>query len=263
MGQNNNNLDWDNEQEKIFKKEIKNFFDFRINHYLEKSNNPLLVGDELANILKSGDSEVVKIITPRAVKKWASPQTISKWLEIIKNPVMLSELRTIGKSIANTMRPLAGNNFSLWVASILNSYFKQQKLPLEALTSGPIKIKIGKSLVIQTKENQGILDYRPDIDIVLVRTDKENYPVAIISAKTTLAERVMQTITWSRFLKNVPEYTKMKMFLVTAWDTFDSGTNIERVQELDGIYVCNKNVKESRKIKLFSKIGTDLKEFCS
>lgn len=46
--------------------------------------------------------------------------------------------------------------------------------------------------------------------------------------------------------------------LVTAWDTFESGANKERVQELDGIYVCNKNVKEYGKIKLFSKITSDL-----
>ncbi len=102
---------------------------------------------------------------------------------------------------------------------------------------------------------KGVRDYRPDIDIILVRTDKGNKPMAIISAKTTLAERIMQTITWSRYLK-------IKVLLVTAWETFESGANRERVQELEGVYVCNKDVKEYGKIKIFSKITKDLERFC-
>jgi hypothetical protein len=65
----------------------------------------------------------------------------------------------------------------------------------------------------------------------------------------------MQTITWSRYLE-------IKVLLVTAWETFESGANRERVQELDGVYVCNKDVKEYGKIKIFSKIVKDLEKFC-
>lgn len=245
---------WDKNQESEFKQVIKKFFDDKIDSVLKKSDNPLKIGDDLATLLKNSDEDVVKIITPRAVKKWASPETLSKWEEILGNPKMLLELRVIGRSIANTMRPLAGNNFALWVAKILNSYFLQKKLPLKAITSGQVKKELEQKLKTKVGKKE-VRDYRPDVDIILIRTDKENKPMAIISAKTTLAERIMQTITWSRYLK-------IKVLLVTAWETFDSGTNRQRVQELDGVYVCNKDVKEYGKIKIFSKITKDLEKFC-
>ncbi|MBI3685643.1 hypothetical protein HY250_04520 [Candidatus Azambacteria bacterium] len=166
---------------------------------------------------------------------------------------MLIELREIGKSIANTMRPLAGNNFALWVAAILNKYFEQQNIPLRALTSGKVRNTLAKKFIHKVGR-RGVRDYKPDIDIVLVRIDLDNKPVAIISTKTTLAERIMQTITWSRYLK-------IPIMLVTTWETFESGTNRERVQELDGVYVCNTKVKEYGNIKRFSKIADDLKKF--
>ncbi|MEK7172949.1 MAG: BsaWI family type II restriction enzyme [Patescibacteria group bacterium] len=245
---------WDKKQEEEFKIIIKKFFDNKIDFILNKSKNPLEIGDNLAEILKNSDEDVVKIITPRAVKKWASPQTLPKWEEILGNSPMLLELRIIGRSIANTMRPLAGNNFARWVAKILNIYFLQKNMPLKAITSGPIKRELEQKF--KTKVGKGgVRDYKPDVDIILIRIDKGNKPVAIISAKTTLAERVMQTITWSRYLK-------IKVFLVTAWETFESGTNRERVQELDGVYVCNKDVQEYGNIKLFSKITKDLEKFC-
>jgi len=243
---------WDKKQEAEFKKVIKDFFDGKIASVLKTTKDPLMVGDKLASLLKDSDEDVVKIVTPRAVKKWASEKTLPKWEKIFKDPQMLLELRIIGRSIANTMRPLAGNNFALWVTKILNTYFQRSKVPLEAITGGEIKREVERNLIIKTGK-KGVRDYRPDIDIILVRTDKKNKPVAIISAKTTLAERIMQTITWSRYLK-------MKMFLVTAWDTFESGANKERVQELDGVYVCNKDVKEYGNIKLFSKIIKDLQK---
>lgn len=243
---------WSKRQEAKFKGIVGRFFDRKINAALAHAKNPLEVGDSLASVLKSSDGEIVNIVTPRAVKKWASIKTRPKWDKLLQDPRMVSELRVIGRSIANTMRPLAGNTFALWVARILNEYFAKNKIPLKAVTSGPVKTELGKSLVRRVR--QGTRDYKPDIDVILVRTDLENKPIAIISAKTTLAERVMQTISWSR-------YVKVPVFLVTAWETFRSGTNRDRVQELDGVYVCNGDVKEYGKIKQFSKIAGDLKKF--
>ena len=245
---------WDKNQESEFKQVVKKFFDDKIDSALIKSDNPLKIGDDLATLLKNSDEDVVKIITPRAVKKWASPETLPKWQEILDNPKMLLELRVIGRSIANTMRPLAGNNFALWVAKILNSYFSQKRIPLKAITSGQVKKELEQKLKTKVGKKE-VRDYRPDIDIILIRTDRDNKPMAIISAKTTLAERIMQTITWSRYLK-------IKVLLVTAWETFESGTNRQRVQELDGVYVCNNDVKEYGKVKIFSKITKDLEKFC-
>ena len=251
---------WTKKQEIEFKEVIKTFFDEKIIAALKTGIDPIKIGDKLSSILKDSDEDVVRIITPRAIKKWASSETLPKWEKIIEDQTMVTELRMIGKSIANTMRPLAGNNFTLWVATLLNVYFDRNKIPIKAITSGSIKKEINKSFVVKSENGIGTKDYKPDIDIILVKTNS-NEPVAIISAKTTLAERVMQTISWSRFLKNVSQkYNHLKIFLVTAWDTFESGTNRERVQELDGVYVCNEKVKEYGNIKLFSRIVDDIKE---
>jgi len=249
------NKNWTKNQENKFKEVIRKFFDDKINNALRGAKNPLQIGDTLSDLLKSLDEDVVKIITPRAVRKWASAKTFPKWQQILKDPQMIIELREIGKSIANTMRPLAGNNFALWVAEILNKYFEQENIPLQALTSGKIRNALAKEFIHKIGK-RGVRDYKPDIDIILVRIDLNNKPMAIISAKTTLAERIMQTISWSRYLK-------IPILLVTAWETFESGTNRERVQELDGVYVCNTKVKEYGNIKRFSKIAADLKKFTS
>jgi len=250
---------WDNALEKEFKETIRNYFDNKINEYLENSENYIEVGNNLAYILKSSEEDIVKIIAPRAVKKWASVETLPLWEEFLKNEQMISELREIGKSIANSMRPLAGNNFALWVTKILNKTFQNKKLPLSAVTSGKIKQNLNKSFDSYNKQkNQS---FKPDIDIVVANLSKNSKPVVIISAKTTLAERVMQTISWHNYLKTMPEEIRnIRLFLVTAWETFDKeSANRDRVQQLDGVYVCNPNVQEFGNIKLFSKIIEDLK----
>lgn len=245
---------WSKKEEEHFKKAIKKYFDEKLKSSLRGAKNSLLVGNRLGSIFQDSADDVVRIIIPRAVRKWSSAKTFPRWKKVLADPVMTLELRMIGKSVANTMRPLAGNNFSSWVAEILNVYFVKKRMPLRAITSGVIKRDISKKL-IRRKGKKGVQDYRPDIDIILIRTDLKNHPVAIISAKTTLAERVMQTITWSRYLK-------LPIFLVTAWEAFNTRTNRERVQELAGVYVCNKNVRRYGNIKPFSAIGRDLKKYC-
>ncbi|PIQ86409.1 MAG: hypothetical protein COV74_04945 [Candidatus Omnitrophica bacterium CG11_big_fil_rev_8_21_14_0_20_45_26] len=248
-------------QENEFKDVINKFFDNKLKSALKKPNNPLEVGNNIAMILKKSDKEVVKIVAPRAVRKWASLETRAKWQKILADPRMLMELRLIGKSIANTMRPLAGNKFTLWIAKILNTYLEDARLPLKAITKGKIKTVLNKSFLVKIRGQKQARDYKPDIDIILVRSDLNDKPVAIISTKTTSRERMTQTISWSRFLKSSP-MKKLKIYLVIAWDVFEDGANKERAQELDGVYVCNKEVNEYGKIKRFSKIGQELKRLC-
>ncbi len=250
---------WDKALEKEFKETIKNYFENKINEYLENSETYIEVGNNLAQILKSSEEDIVKIITPRAVKKWASAETLPLWEEFLKNEQMILELREIGKSIANSMRPLAGNNFALWVTKILNMTFQNEKLPFTAVTSGSIKQNLNK--IFDNYSRQKNQSFKPDIDIVIANLNINSKPVAIISAKTTLAERVMQTISWYSYLQTMPEEIRdIKLFLVTAWETFDKNSaNRDRVQQLDGVYVCNSNVQEFDKIKIFSKIIEDLK----
>ena len=249
--------------EKIYKKEIEEFFRRKLDIFINKEDNPLKVGDQLASILKNSEDAIAQKVIQRAVKKWASKKTYPWWKKVIHNRIMASELRIIGRSIANSMRPLAGNNFTVWVSRILNAHFSGNRLPLQAVTSGAVKTKLSKGLTVKRKGKRGFKDYRPDIDIVLVRIDKGNKPVAIISAKTSLAERVTQTISWNRYLKKrKSKFSYLKLFLVTAWEGLEKGVNKERVQELDGVYVCNNGVKEYGNIKRFSKIAKSLKKLC-
>ncbi|MEK7396853.1 MAG: hypothetical protein AAB116_07930, partial [Candidatus Poribacteria bacterium] len=69
------------------------------------------------------------------------------------------------------------------------------------------------------------------------------------------------TISWHNYLKTMPqEIHDIKLFLVTAWEKFDKDSvNRNRVQQLDGVYVCNTDVIEFGNIKLFSKIIDDFK----
>ncbi len=247
---------WNDKLEKEFKETIKTYFESKISGVLGMQS-ALEVGDNLAELLKSSEEDIVKIITPRAVKKWASSETLPLWEKFLENEQMILELREIGKSIANSMRPLAGNNFAIWVTKVLNKAFEDEKLPLSAATTGEAKKALNKAIDEFAKTNKS---FKPDIDIVVVQLPK-SAAVAIISAKTTLAERVMQTISWHNYLQTLPtEIQNVKLFLVTAWETFEKdNVNRERVQQLDGVYVCNPNVQEYGKIKKFSNIIDDLK----
>jgi hypothetical protein len=245
----------DKQLEKEFKETIRSYFDNKIENYLERNKDSFEVGNNLGELLKQSEADIVKIVTPRAVKKWASKETLPLWEEFLKNEQIVTELREIGKSIANSLRPLAGNNFAIWVTKVLNHRFREENLPLMAVTKGEIKQKLERVFIVEQQ-------FKPDIDIVVADVTKENpRPIVIISAKTTLAERVMQTISWHNHLQNAPiEVRSLKIFLVTAWETFaGDNENKYRVQQLDGVYVCNNAVHEFGKIKLFSKIIEDLK----
>ena len=126
---------WNNDLEKEFKDTIHRYFDEKISNALN-NKNVLNVGDNLGQLLKNSEEDIVKIITPRAVKKWASLETLPLWEKFLKNEQMILELREIGKSIANSMRPLAGNNFAIWVTKVLNKAFEVENLPITASTTG-------------------------------------------------------------------------------------------------------------------------------
>ena len=61
---------WNKALEKEFQKTIRDYFDDKINEYLENSVNYIEAGNNLAQLLKSSEGDIVRIITPRAVKKW-------------------------------------------------------------------------------------------------------------------------------------------------------------------------------------------------
>ena len=122
------------------------------------------------------------------------------------------------------------------------------------------------SILITDKKISAIKDILPFLEKVAQAGKKDlvivadETPLVILSAKTTLAERVMQTINWNRYKERLPdELRNIRLFLVTAWETFEPGSvNRERVQELDAVYVCNSQATLYGNIKRFSAIVEDL-----
>ncbi|MCI2430658.1 BsaWI family type II restriction enzyme [Candidatus Acetothermia bacterium] len=210
---------WTAENEKEWKEQIAALFSRRLQEALTQYGDPLTVGNRLGDVLRSVESEAVQMIVPRAVRKRASKQNLPHWEEILKDETMLVDLRDIGTSIANTLRPQAGNTFTKWIASVLNLTFDQQRIPLRCVTKGKVKSDLSERLVVHGAEGRRTVDYKPDMDIVVVHLPT-SMPLAILSAKTTLAERVMQTITWKRYKDQLPQNVRnVRLYLVTAWWT--------------------------------------------
>ena len=254
-------------KQKANSEEAKILLENSFQEFLKENNNDYsYICNNLGKKLKECKDLVYESILPNILDKWCSEETKPLWLEMIKNPKMLEELNTIGVSIANTMRPVAGNTFADWVCKILNKMFDENKMNLKCQTTGEYKKQINEQLkglkefVNETTGEITKMDQKPDIDIVVYHKIKKK-SVCIISCKTTLAERVMQTISWQSYISNVLEdYTPV--YLATAWEDF-IGNKIakERVQSLAGVFVCNENVEEYGNIKIFSKIIDEFKKF--
>lgn len=250
---------WTDEDEQHWQQQINSLFSQKLQEAIDNYGDPLEVGNRLGEVLRSVELEAVKLVVPRAVRKWASKENMPQWEAVLQDATMLLELRAISTSISNTLRPLAGNTFAQWVSGVLNSTFEQRNIPLNCVTSGKFKKKLTQRLIVHGAASERAMDYKPDIDIVVLHKP-EMKPLAILSAKTTLAERVMQTINWKRYKDQLPEDVRgVRLYLVTAWETFPEGNiNRERVQELDGVYVCNTQTQPYGNIKPFSTIVDDL-----
>ncbi len=244
-------------------KEAKVLLEKEFNKLVSDCNNDFnLVCDSIGYKLRDCREMVYKSIVPNIIKKSTSEESCNKWIDLIKDPKMLEELGKIGVSIANTLRPVAGNTFADWVCKSLNGSFTKEGLSLRCETSGKYKkiindyLKELKEVVNQETGELILMDQKPDIDIVLYNPSLEgiNSILAILSCKTTLAERVMQTISWKNYISNVLS-SDIPVYLVTAWEDFKSDTvNKERVQSLAGVFVCNENVTEFGNIKKSSKM---------
>ncbi len=252
---------WTKENEKQWKQRIRQLFAAKLEQALQTYGSPLEVGNRLGDVLRELEVEAAKLVVPRSVRKHALPENLLRWDDFLKDEEMLLDLRKVSTSIANTMRPLAGNKFAEWITKVLNIAFTQQDLPLYCVTKGKIKQELTRRLVVTSMDGSQTQDYKPDIDIVAINSNTD-LPLAILSAKTTLAERVMQTINWKRYKDQLlpADLRYIRVYLVTAWEVFPAGSvNRDRVQELDGTYVCNTQATYHGNIKPFSSIIEDLR----
>lgn len=238
-----------------FKNFIESYFEEELNKNIEKYTIEK-VGLHLGDILAGMAVNVVEKVVPRAIEKHSSGEVKNQLLKLSKQYKDFNQqIRVIGVSIANSLRPIAGNRFTLMVANILKPQLN--KIGLDCVTSGIVKTKLNKMLIVTT--DAGDQDLKPDLDIIVFEKENTDNIVAVISCKTTLAERVLQTIRWKEAMSTLPpELKKIKIFLVTAWEKFDNSTHRSRVHQLDGAYSCNEDVKEDTKVKKFDKLVPDL-----
>jgi len=244
----------DSESEEEFWQSIEKIFDELLSRAL-KQYGPEGAGNKLGEVLRSAEMSVVKKVVPRAIAKHADPQIALELTKLIeRQPDAIGALREVGVSIANSLRPIAGQRFTKLVSVILSRQLDPQGIA--CATRGEIKRRVSDGLLISGPD--GEQDLKPDIDIVVYDKATEKV-IAIVSCKTTLAERIMQTVRWKEAIANIPsQYRDVKVFLVTAWDTFDNPTQRNRARTLDGAYACNEDIVEDDRIKKFDKLAPDI-----
>lgn len=247
----------DTDEESKFKKRINDIFEKALQEGTKRFGENLM--DHLGEVLRNSEDAVVKHAVPRAVRKHASQRTAEVLLSLLREkPDVAGELRDIGVSIANTLRPLAGNRFTNLVKSQIEKPLMAEGIGCE--TKGKIKQKLNKILGAANKDlvaTEGG-EFKPDIDIVCYDIATRT-PFLIISCKTSLAERIMQTVSWNNHLELLTRQNiNVKIFLVTAWDTFEESTQRARAYALEGAYAANTEVREDEKIKRLSKIVPDI-----
>lgn len=106
----------------------------------------------------------------------------------------------------------------------------------------------------------------PDVDIIIFNP-KDSKIVAVLSSKVTLRERIAQTGYWKIKLASDKVTQHIKVYFVTPDEDetltiknpSKKGRAIVEV-DLDGSYVLSeKNIEESKKVKMFDKFIEDLK----
>ncbi len=174
------------------------------------------------------------------------------------------------KDKGQSWRSFIGNNFEKLLQHIIT----------EAIESHGVKVIGGRKLkgrrlpqeLVAVKQNLTINYGRfgellPDADIVIYEPEKSRV-IAVISSKTSLRERVVQTSYWKSKFQNSENTKHIKVYLITPdrdkdltrMDTAKKPRIIAEV-DLDGTYVLTAEaLEESDKVKLFEHFIEDLKQ---
>lgn len=219
---------------------------------------PKETGNNLNLLLNRSFNNVTQQILIQCKNKWVQHslldtetktklETVSTidelFLLLISKSDLMNTLVSVANSFSQVKKSFSGGIFADSVREILNEGFKVMGLPFKAHTSGGVISEFKKKLSYLT---DGL---KPDVDMVIENTLTGEI-ICIISCKTSLFERITQTITWKTKL----EIGGCPLPIVALTQQSFGGINIERVKSLDATFVCDPTMNEYEKIFKFEKI---------
>lgn len=175
-----------------------------------------------------------------------------------------------GKDIGQSWRSFKGKNFQKLIQYIITDSI--EKLGLKVVNDHKLE-KRQLSQQLDTVKRNLTIDYGefglllPDADIV-VYNPEDSKIIAIISSKTSLAERVAQTGYWKSKLLESENTAHIKVYLITPDAKRDLArrdpakkSRIIAEVDLDGTYVLTtEELEETDKVKLFEHFIEDFKQ---
>jgi type II restriction enzyme len=195
---------------------------------------------------------------------------ISKILEDAKH---LHKIGFVGNDHEQSWRAFKGKNLEKLIEYIISD--EVRKLGLEIVNGNVLERTNSKNLtptLSKVKRNL-LIDYGvygshlPDVDIIIYNPNNSNV-IAVLSSKVTLRERIAQTGYWKIKLSSDKVTQHIKVYFITP----DEDGTLEVLNppkkgraivetDIDGSYVlCENDIEESEKVKMFDKFIDDLKK---
>lgn len=216
------------------------------------------------DFIKSLKSKVHQRIKEEGIKN------LSKILRDIRNEY-ITKIKDYGvKDVEQSWKPFKGN----LLEDIILKYIEEE------VNKRKLKIVSGRQLETEDKnlseelalvKRHLVVDYGkfglhlPDADLVIYNPLNAK-PVAIVSSKVTLRERVAQTGYWYLKLKGSDTTKNIKVYFVTLDEDGDLSVKTPSTKgraiaetDTDGTYVITEqNIEESSKVKMIDKFLEDL-----
>lgn len=173
----------------------------------------------------------------------------------------------------------SGRKWEDHVMHFINSSFEKSRSPLRVIRGRSIAkdSRLWRELAIPITrvETDGLVE--GDLDLVVIRTDTPDKPIAVISCKTSLHGRFSETLFYALVWK------KMLPALMVVFATTDKGRQAKRgvwesewgtpqkptkdrllaEEYLDGVYVANEKTHVGGRIRRVGELPRDLEKWAS
>jgi type II restriction enzyme len=219
--------------------------------------------------------DLVKIYEGK--KKKCGPETYRHISEVLKEAKIQHKKDWLKSPTKNgdheqSWRAFKGKNLEKLIVHIIEDEVKA--LGLNIVGGNTLELTKAENLPkeLSVVKRNLLVDYGefgahlPDVDIIIFEP-KTSKVIAVISSKVTLRERIAQTGYWKIKLSSDKAMKHIKVYFVTPDEDCTlaqkkpakKGRAIVEV-DTDGSYVlCETNVEESDKVKMFDKFIEDLK----